>query len=151
VVDGRANVWKRWTVWIAGAFILIGAPLSVNALTNYFSPDAHRKSTRMVPADLAPGAASRGGANQPLQRLAVAKEPTYRVSMIIQSSDAAHAMAQLVDDDSGEVVWVPTKNCAFERMQWRCRHANKWWLQTATTRPVEPQRPRASPETLPTQ
>ncbi|MDY6948557.1 MAG: zonular occludens toxin domain-containing protein, partial [Pseudomonadota bacterium] len=40
VVDGRANVWKRWTVWIAGAFILIGAPLSVNALTNYFSPDA---------------------------------------------------------------------------------------------------------------
>jgi zona occludens toxin len=147
VVDSRANIWKRPIIWVAGAFVLVGAPLSVHALTSYFSPETHKKSAALasgvpVSSPLVPARDSRViDASKPIEKV-------YRVSVVLSSSRPDHAMA-LLEDGNGESVWIPAADCMFERMQWRCRYKNKWWVQSAGRRDVDADRRPAAASALP--
>lgn len=136
-VDTRGNIWKRPAWLIGGGCCLVVGFWSVRTLGAMFSPEPPVVSAQ------APGRGATPLAAAISNRSAAPVVPpkSYRVSMVLQSSQVEHSYALLVDDQ-GAKVWVPAGNCMFDRMQWRCRYENKWWTLSGVYRePQEDKRP----------
>lgn len=135
-VDSRGNIWKRPAWIVGGGACVVASVWAVSILGDVFGPpSAPMAEQRSGVERLVPAAAS--------VRRSVIPEPVkaYRVSIVLLSSDATKSYALLVDDQ-GAKVWLPASNCRFERLQWRCRFENKWWVQTGIFRaPEEDKRP----------
>jgi zona occludens toxin len=128
-VDRRANVWKRPGILIAAGLCIVAVAWAVSALGAIFGGEDERPGASV--ATTRPAAPTVRGMRVP--------EKHYRVSMILDSSDAQLAYALLVDD-AGAQIWVPREQCIRDRMQWRCRYEKKWWTLAGIYRPPQEDR-----------
>lgn len=137
-MDTRGNVWKRPVVWVAGVFIIAGGIYAWHGISSFFGGGNKLEPARASVATARPAPAL---ARPAAARGFVPPRRTFRVSVIIASTDATASYALLVDDH-GEQVWIPAEKCERDRLQWRCKHDGNWWPLVAPWKPpVDDTRP----------
>lgn len=143
-IDQRGNVWKRPVIWVAAVFVIAGGIYAVHGISSFFGakePAPARASGATARPAPGPAASSR-----PVAMLTAQK--SYRVSVIMASSDPAASYALLVDDQ-GAQVWISGQRCTRDRLEWRCWYDGAWWTLTAPWKPPVEDTRRLNPFSMP--